>query len=91
MPAPNLYRLQVSGPAGPELVKAIATTRPLSLDILDADSGDFSGLDKSAVTVARAIVDKLAETFHFVPVSWLRNVEACASKTAPLISVTIRN
>jgi len=31
----------------------------LSLDILAADSGDFSGLDKSAVTVARAIVDQL--------------------------------
>ncbi|MFQ6112860.1 MAG: DUF4384 domain-containing protein, partial [bacterium] len=59
MPAPKLYRLHVSGPAGPELVKAIATTKALKLDILTSDSGDFSGLDESAVDVARAIVDQL--------------------------------
>ncbi|MFQ5641338.1 MAG: DUF4384 domain-containing protein [bacterium] len=59
MPAPNLYRLRVNGPAGPELVKAIATTQPLKLDILTSDSGNLNALDESAVTVARAILDQL--------------------------------
>jgi hypothetical protein len=59
MPAQNLYRLQVGGPAGPELVKAIATTKPLNLEILSSDSGEFNSLNESAVEVAKAIADQL--------------------------------
>ncbi len=59
MPAQNLYRLQVGGPAGPELVKAIATTKPLNLEVLSSDSGEFNSLNESAVVVAKAIVEQL--------------------------------
>ncbi|MFQ5823796.1 MAG: DUF4384 domain-containing protein [bacterium] len=59
MPAPNHYRMQVSGPAGPELVKAIATAKPLKIDILAADKGDFTNLGKSAVEITRTILDQL--------------------------------
>jgi len=59
MPAMRLYRLQASGPPGPELIKAIATTQPLQLAVLAADSGDFSGLDASALEISRSIVRQL--------------------------------
>lgn len=59
MPAQKLYQLQVSGPAGPELVKAIATTTPLTIEALSSASNDFSSLAASAVDVAQAIIDQL--------------------------------
>jgi hypothetical protein len=59
MPAQNLYRLQVGGPAGPELVKAIATSTQLNLEVLSSDSGEFNSLAESAVNITQAIAEQL--------------------------------
>ena len=59
MPAPDVYRLRVQGPPGPEVLKAVATRKPLRLPTLAADPGDFSGLTAPALAVSRALYSEL--------------------------------
>jgi hypothetical protein len=62
MPTPEVYRLRVQGPPGPEVLKVIATRKPLRLPTLAADTGDFSALSAPALTVSRALWQELRAT-----------------------------
>ena len=59
LPAPNLYRLRVAGPAGGEAVKAIVTQSPLRLEVLEAAGGEIATLQGQGSTIAGALLAQL--------------------------------
>jgi metacaspase-1 len=59
LPAPNLFRLRVSGPAGSEAVKAIVTTVPINLEVLEGANGDFSALSGAGTSIAAELLVQL--------------------------------
>jgi hypothetical protein len=61
MPLPDVYRLRVQGPEGPEIIKAIATTAPLHLGVFADDKGDFAPLSGRAGETAQAILRQLRQ------------------------------
>lgn len=52
LPAPNLFRLRAAGPAGGEAVKAIVTTAPLKLEVLEAANGEIAALAGNGASIA---------------------------------------
>lgn len=64
MPLPDVYRLRIEGPAGPEIVKAIATTSPLNLGVFSGDKGDFAPLAGKSSETARAILLQLRQSVN---------------------------
>ena len=59
LPAPNLYRLRVAGPAGGEAVKAIVTEAPLRLEVLEAAGGEIATLQGNGSDIATALLAQL--------------------------------
>lgn len=59
LPAPNLYRLRVAGPAGGEAIKAIVTESPLRLEVLEAAGGEIAALQGEGSSVATALLAQL--------------------------------
>ncbi|WP_395088245.1 caspase family protein [Armatimonas sp.] len=59
LPAPNLFRLRVTGPAGSEAVKAIVTTVPINLEVLEGTNGDFSALSGAGTSIAAELLAQL--------------------------------
>ena len=59
LPAPNLYRLRVAGPAGGEAIKAIITESPLRLEVLEAAGGEIATLQGSGASIATALLAQL--------------------------------
>lgn len=59
LPAPNLYRLRVAGPAGGEAVKAIVTESPLRLEVLEAAGGEIAALQGNGSDIATALLAQL--------------------------------
>ncbi|WP_395140954.1 DUF4384 domain-containing protein [Armatimonas sp.] len=59
LPAPNLFRLRVTGPAGSEAVKAIVTTVPINLEVLEGANGDFSALSGAGTSIAAELLAQL--------------------------------
>lgn len=59
MPAPDVYRLRVQGPPGPEVLKAIATRKPLRLPTLATGPDDFTALTAPALQVSQALWKEL--------------------------------
>lgn len=64
MPLPDVYRLRIEGPAGPEVVKAIATVAPLRLDVLAQDKGEFAPLSGKASDTARLLLQQLRQAVN---------------------------
>jgi hypothetical protein len=59
LPAPNLYRLRVAGPAGGEAVKAIVTEAPLRLEVLEAAGGEIATLQGNGSDIASTLLAQL--------------------------------
>ena len=59
LPAPNLFRLRVTGPAGSEAVKAIVTTVPINLEVLEGANGDLSALSGAGTSIAAELLAQL--------------------------------
>ncbi|MES2459261.1 MAG: DUF4384 domain-containing protein, partial [Armatimonadota bacterium] len=64
MPLPDVYRLRVQGPEGPEIIKAIATTAPLTLGVFADDKGDFAPLSGKAGETAQTILQQLRQAVN---------------------------
>jgi hypothetical protein len=58
LPAPQLYRLRVAGPAGNEVLKLIVSSRPLHLESFPTGSA-LQPLAGEAATLARTLLDQL--------------------------------
>jgi hypothetical protein len=83
MPLPDVYRLRIQGPAGPEVVKAIATTTPLRLGVFADDRGEFAPLTGKASDTARAILAQLRQGINATSLTL-----PAGAKTADLMSVS---
>jgi hypothetical protein len=89
LPLEKVYRLRIEGPAGPELIKAVAAEQPLPLEIIARDKGDFSGLGDGAGQIARDLLAQLRSAVNAARPDSVRGIVVESDKgTASPISTT---